>query len=96
MTGKWPNGGIDHKDGTSLNNCWSNLRLASQSNNCRNSKKQARVSHKGVAKVRSGLYRARIFLGRSVHLGYFSTPKLAHAAYARAAKKHFGEYARVK
>ena len=40
-------------------------------------------------------YRAYIRLcGRSIHLGYFSTPEEANEAYWAAAQKHFGEFAR--
>ena len=33
--------------------------------------------------------------GRNVHLGIFHTPEAAHAAYASAAVRFFGEFARA-
>jgi hypothetical protein len=37
MTGEWPSGRLDHRDGDPGNNCWSNLREAMQSQNSANS-----------------------------------------------------------
>jgi hypothetical protein len=53
---------------------------------------------KGVCRCReSGKWRASISKnGRWIHLGRFATPQAAHAAYADAARKLFGEFARVK
>ena len=36
MTGRWPNGDIDHIDGDRLNNKWSNLREVTRLDNRRN------------------------------------------------------------
>jgi hypothetical protein len=39
---------------------------------------------------------ARITVNRKpLYLGRFATEELAHAAYAKAAAKHFGQFARV-
>jgi hypothetical protein len=53
---------------------------------------------KGVSqhnRVKAGPFYARIKAnGKTVHLGYFSTPEEAAAAYDAAAKNLFGEFAR--
>ncbi|KGV49451.1 HNH endonuclease [Burkholderia pseudomallei] len=36
MTGEWPNGFVDHQDGQRSNNRWSNLRVATASENVHN------------------------------------------------------------
>ena len=41
-------------------------------------------------------WRAAIYKKRRMHLGTFSTPKAAHAAYAAAARKLHGKFARTK
>lgn len=99
MTGKFPPVGVDHKDGNSLNNCWDNLRPATQSENSANSRisKNNSTGFKGVMfhKV-NGYYTATITKQRhKQHLGCFSTPEEAHTAYVAASKKHFGEFARA-
>lgn len=99
MTGEWPKEVIDHADGDPLNNCWSNLRMASRSQNQANSRKpRSNTSgYKGVSFCkRRSKWEASISLrNRSVFLGYYETAQDAHAAYWAAAQKHFGEFARA-
>jgi hypothetical protein len=100
MTGEWPNGVVDHIDGNSQNNAWSNLRVANQSQNVANGKlaKNNKSGFKGVYRHnQTGRYVALIHAnGKKHHLGCFATPEEAHAAYMDAATKHFGEFARAK
>jgi len=97
MTGKWPSQQIDHIDGNPKNNKWNNLRLATNTQNSRNSAKPINNTsgYKGVSFVaRLNKYRATIMIDRkSLHLGCFSDPKDAAQAYNEAAKKYFGEFA---
>lgn len=88
---------VDHKDGNRANNRLENLRLATHSQNRRNSKGNVR-SQSGM----KGVYRngkrwvARIYVtGKSKHLGMFGTPEEAHAAYCAAAKELYGEFFRA-
>lgn len=97
MTGEWPVSQIDHIDGNPKNNKWSNLRLATNTQNSRNSSKPKNNTSgfKGVSFVsRLNKYRATIMVNRkSIHLGCFSDVKDAVLAYNEAAKSYFGEFA---
>lgn len=99
MTGKWPNGAIDHRDGNGLNNKWNNLRLANAVQNGGNRKinENNTSGYKGVSFDKSrGLYRAVIKTdGKTKHIGRYVTPEEAHIAYMVAAKRYFGEFARA-
>src|SRR5262249_25521988 len=98
MTGKMRSGGIDHRDGHPSNNRWYNLRPATRSQNCANRRipRHNTCGLKGVS-LHRGKYDALICKkGRKYYLGRFSTAQEAHAAYAEAARKLFGEFARTE
>jgi hypothetical protein len=89
---------IDHIDGNGLNNLKSNLRLATRSENSRNSKKKPSSSpYKGVIFVPSrDRWLAQINVNnKHIHCGYHLTQDDAARAYNRAAVKYFGEFARI-
>ncbi len=100
-TGEFPNSSIDHKDGNSLNNKFGNLRIATSSENSRNSKRRHdnksgfkgvswdKINNKWVARIRSEG-------GKYLNLGRFNDANLAHDAYRRAALKFHGEFARAE
>jgi HNH endonuclease len=100
MTGRWGRPTIDHRDGDAGNNCWTNLRQASRSQNNANRRRprQNTSGYKGVYLCReSGKWRACIGRnGKKIHLGRFETAQAAHAAYVAAARKFFGEFARAE
>lgn len=92
VTGEWPTYDVDHRDGSPSNNAWLNLRdvthVVNQQNRRRahsnNKSKLLGVSfHKGDQKWRASI---RVN-GRAKHVGNFSTPELAHAAYVEAKRK---------
>lgn len=90
----------DHIDGNPLNNCRSNLRLATPAENARNRGKQRdnTSGFKGVHwnKQRRN-WRAQIKINqKGIHLGVFDTPEEAYAAYCKAAKELHGEFAGVE
>lgn len=90
---------IDHRDGNPLNNCKSNLRMATHQQNMRNRKDCHRNNKLGVKGVcfdkRSRKFRAKIQLdGKNIHLGLFNVIGDADSAYRKAEEQHFGEYAR--
>jgi len=98
--GEWPLMGIDHINGDGCDNRIANLRLATQSQNLGNSKKPItnRSGKKGVSWHAVGKkWQAHIKVdGINFYLGLFDTVKLAHEAYAEAATKYRGEFARAE
>ena len=88
---------IDHINNNRGDNRFRNLRLATQAENSRNTKKR-----QGLTSIYKGVYwykrhqkwKASInHEGRSIHLGYFEDEYEAHLAYCRAALKLQGEFA---
>jgi uracil phosphoribosyltransferase len=81
MTGDWPRDQIDHIDGNRDNNCWSNLREASNAENSKN-----RPTAKGYTyNAKRKMYAAQIMRGgKGYHLGWFKTADEARQAYLGA------------
>jgi len=97
MTGEWPKGEVDHKDRNRDNNSWSNLRDATRSQNKANSAPQINGTsgYKGVT-AKGSRWEAQIHVkGRKIYLGLHKTKFAASLAYYNAAKKYFGEFARL-
>lgn len=94
MTGKWPNGQVDHIDLNRSNNSWANLRIATHGQNVYNSglRRNNTSGHKGVIR-RKYAWHARIMANRKLHLlGDFKTKEEAIKAYQDAAKRLHGEF----
>lgn len=95
----------DHINGNGLDNRRENLRLATHQQNLRNKKAykcrvDAAAKHsrfKGVAwRSDTKKWRAQIHVnGRRLSLGNFGSEQEAATAYDRAARKHFGDFARL-
>ena len=89
---------VDHVDGNGLNNTWSNLRLASGSQNCANTgvRSSNTSGYKGVHYYKRNKKWGAIIRdkGRSQFLGLFITPELAQMAYCKAAAELHGDFAR--
>ena len=97
MTGEWPELQIDHRNNDKSDNRWSNLRLATGSQNQANRGLQRNNTSgfKGVS-ARRGKFAAYIKRDGKKHtLGSFDTAEEAHAAYVAAAPLFHGEFARV-
>lgn len=98
--GVWPDGQIDHIDGNRGNDAIANLRVATGSQNCGNTKRRRTNTsgHKGVSFERkNGKWRAQIHTGsKGYFLGYYPTAEDAAIAYALAARAYFGEFARTE
>jgi len=87
---------VDHINHDSLDNRRSNLRVATVQQNAQNMRLRVDSStgYKGVYNHSKGGYVAQIWIDKKhKYLGYFQTPELAHEAYCKAAKEHFGEFA---
>lgn len=86
--GKWPEGQIDHINRVKTDNRIANLRDVTQSANQHNSnvRRDNWTGFTGVSwNVKLTRWRARIVAARkSIHLGYYSTPQEASAAYLAA------------
>ncbi len=87
---------VDHRDHDGLNNCRSNLRLCTQTQN--NGNKRSRVGVSGFRGVcfypPCGTWQARISISnKSKTLGFRRTPEEAARLYDMAARDHFGEFA---
>lgn len=94
VTGEWPKGLLDHKDGAKDNNAWGNLREASRSLNGQNQTKAHAHSKTGILGVtpRRGKFVSTINIeGRNKMLGTFDDAELAELVYLEAkAKFHTG------
>lgn len=87
---------VDHRDGDTLNNRRSNLRVCTASeNSCNRHAVWSGSGLKGAFFHRSsGLWRSSIVVRHETHyLGYFKTAEEAHAAYCAAALRLHGEFA---
>lgn len=94
MTGRHPTGEIDHINRDPRDNRWENLREATHSQNCANSRRKKPGKLKGAywhrdrkkwqASIRDGT--------RLRYLGLHETPEEAHAAYVKAGKEIYGAF----
>lgn len=90
---------IDHKNRNSLDDKFSNLRLAtcSQNNSNRGTPSHNTSGRKGVHwNKQSNKWLAKIKIkGKVIYLGFFDNLDKAGEAYVNASKKYFGEFSGV-
>lgn len=92
---------VDHIDGDGLNNTRSNLRFCNRSQNIANQRKKAGAASKYKGVSRSSRKNPIRWVTRlqknkkTVFVGQFKSEKEAAIAYNSAAKKMFGEFARL-
>ena len=90
MNGRWPSGDVDHIDGVSSNNAWSNLRDVTHKMNTQNRRSPNKNKLTGLPigvslDARDGGIRSDITVdGKTRSLGRYATPELAHQAYVNA------------
>jgi hypothetical protein len=99
MTGTWPDEDVDHIDRNRSNDVWSNLRLATRSQNMANGhiRSTNTSGYRGVTwDERTGKWRAQVVHNyRNFYCGLHDTPEqAAQARDAKAVKLH-GEYTRL-
>lgn len=82
-------------DNNVLNLKWSNIKVGNRSEQRMKGRNRGILASKGVSfHKRDKKYQSRISInGKEKHLGSFKTEAEAHAAYMKAARKHFGELA---
>lgn len=93
--GVWPTSIVDHKDRDNANGKIDNLRLATKQQNCTNTKiySNNKSGYRGVSYAPCGKWKAYIRINKKPkHLGVFSTPAEASAAYEKAALELYGEF----
>lgn len=98
VTGEWPPEEVDHIDGNRTNNRWSNLRLATRSQNMGNTPKYRNNTsgHKGVfwhKKACKWMVQIQV-QGKLKYLGLFVSFEEACQVQEAAAKKAFGQFNR--
>ena len=100
--GEWPSSILDHIDGNGFNNRIENLRLATVTQNAWNRRRRSdnKSGLKGVwrnAPSRSKAWRSSIQVnGKRICLGEYATAADAGEAYAKAARRFFGAFARCE
>ena len=97
VNGEWPSSYIDHIDNCRSNNRFSNLRLATNSQNLCNARmpRTNTSGYKGVTwSKKSQRWQAHIKVrSKSLHLGLFDAKEDAHAAVQSARIKYHGAFA---
>ena len=96
MKGRWPKYEINFINGDRSDVRWANLREITRSQKRTLSAPFSKLGVKGVWKTTLGKYAAEIRVaGEKTYLGHFDTLGEASRAYAKAARKAFGSFARA-
>lgn len=95
--GRWPAFRIDHINMDRLDNRIANLRECDMSQNLMNARahRDNACGFKGVSRNHKRWQANISAYGQHTYLGTFDTPEEAHAAYAAAAERIHGQFARA-
>lgn len=95
VTGEWPGSIVDHKNGDTQDNRFSNLREATSLQSNFNQKTYAKSGLKGAFyHSRDKRWVSSICInGKRKNLGYFNSPEDAHMAYCAEAASYQGDFA---
>ena len=91
VTGKMPDGHIDHINGNKLDNSFANLRQVSRFGNLQNMRKATKANAVGLLGVSAhqGKWRAQIMVnGKRIRASGFNTPEAAHQKYLELKREH--------
>ena len=92
MTGKWPKLEINYMNHNASDTRWANLREMTPTQRRRRARRTNKHGVRGVWKTQTGRYVAQIKkAGKRTYIGVFDTIEEAGAAYAKVAKRTFGE-----
>lgn len=87
---------VDHINGNRLDNRKCNLRLCNKYQNAQNKSRHSRLTiYKGIWKNKKRWGSSIMVKRKKIHIGTFDTQEQAARAYDEAAKKHFGEFAKL-
>lgn|SRR5262249_22863836 len=96
-TGKWPELEIDYINRDRSDIRWANLREITPSQRLAKAPRKNPLGVRGVWLLPHGKYAAQIRVnGKKIFLGSFATVHEAGKAYARAAKKAYGQFANAR
>lgn len=91
MTGNYPTGEIDHRNGIRDDNRWGNLREGDHfinQQNIRRARSTSTTGKLGVSRKKNKFQSSIRVNGKKMHLGTFATADLAHQAYLSAKRKY--------
>lgn len=99
MRGRWPAEDIDHKNTNRSDNRWENLREATRQQNIQNANRRSNNTSgvKGVSwdpRIRKWATKIKAN-GRNIRIGSYESREDAARAYAAAADRYFGDFARA-
>lgn len=90
MTGEWPAGEVDHRNGRPADNRWENLRDVPHAINMQNFQRARTTSKTGILGVSpaNGGFKAQITTcGHQKNLGIYATAEEAYAVYLAAKRR---------
>lgn len=97
VMGSWPTAEVDHKDRNRANNAWSNLKMATHTQNAVNASDRLRNTsgYRGVVKVkRTGKWLAKVVAeGKQHYFGTHGSAEQAARAYDVGVRVLHGEFA---